>query len=78
MLIKAKNAYCCCAMTRNRRMRYGRKEPVTQAIGRVVAGNGDRAMETFGQRLRGFRKASGLHQEELADMSGCQPRLLAK
>jgi transcriptional regulator with XRE-family HTH domain len=23
-------------------------------------------METFGQRLRGFRKASGLHQEELA------------
>jgi transcriptional regulator with XRE-family HTH domain len=35
-------------------------------------------METFGQRLRGFRKASGLHQEELAAHVGLPTTAISK
>src|SRR5215813_12600773 len=42
------------------------------------AGNGDSAMETFGQRLRGFRKASVLHQEELAAHVGLPTTAISK
>lgn len=35
-------------------------------------------METFGQRLRGFRKASGLHQEELAARVGLPTTAISK
>src|SRR5262249_19726641 len=49
-----------------------------QAICRMFAGNGDGAMETFGQRLRGFRKASGLHQEELAAHIGLPTTAISK
>jgi transcriptional regulator with XRE-family HTH domain len=35
-------------------------------------------METFGQRLRGFRKASGLHQEELAACVGLPTTAISK
>ena len=35
-------------------------------------------METFGQRLRGFRKASGLHQEELAAYVGLPTTAISK
>jgi transcriptional regulator with XRE-family HTH domain len=44
----------------------------------MFAGNGDGAMETFGQRLRGFRKASGLHQEELAAHVGLPTTAISK
>src|SRR6266487_1340085 len=44
----------------------------------IFAGNGDGAMETFGQRLRGFRKASGLHQEELATHVGLPTTAISK
>ena len=35
-------------------------------------------METFGQRLRGFRKTSGLHQEELAARVGLPTTAISK
>jgi len=35
-------------------------------------------MDTFGQRLRGFRKASGLHQEELAARVGLPTTAISK
>src|SRR5262245_30968609 len=35
-------------------------------------------METFGQRLRGFRKAVGLHQEELAVRVGLPTTAISK
>jgi DNA-binding XRE family transcriptional regulator len=35
-------------------------------------------METFGQRLRGFRKAAGLHQEELAARVGLPTTAISK
>jgi transcriptional regulator with XRE-family HTH domain len=35
-------------------------------------------METFGQRLRGFRKAAGLHQEELAACVGLPTTAISK
>src|SRR5205809_2537993 len=53
-------------------------EPAMHAIRRVFAGNGDGTMETFGQRLRGFRKAYGLHQEELAVRLGLPTTAISK
>src|ERR687887_158353 len=54
------------------------KEPATQAICRIFAGHGDGTMETFGQRLRRFRKAAGLFQEELAARVGLPTTAISK